>query len=222
MVQRVLVTPFGMVSSALSASLFSHARGLVAKDSVAYAQRFLAFAVVLSPLVTVGALIASESFSFVFGAQWEAGRAVAAWVTLYLAQKFIFDSTFSVLAMQQRQKAGMHMQAGVFFVRIAVLVAVGVCFGFSAALVAFSIASSLTYYCAAQLCFQSGNPGRLRQFVLGAMDWIFPYLVVHAWLTSGAFGVVSLSYAVWAGVRLWSFGASLHKVRSVAIVEPLK
>jgi O-antigen/teichoic acid export membrane protein len=219
LVQRVLITPFALVSNALSASLFSHARGLDAKDTGAYAQRFLASTVVLSPLGAMGAVVASSSFSTVFGAQWEAGRAVAAWLTLFVAQKFIFDSTFSVLAMRQRHKAGMYMQAGVLSVRGAVLVAVGLFFGFDTVLVTFSIVSSLAYYCAAHVSFQAAKPRWLREFMLGAVDWILPYLVVHASLSGGRFEAISLIYALWVGSRIWFYGASLRRLRSTEVAE---
>ncbi|MDM0110726.1 oligosaccharide flippase family protein [Variovorax sp. J22R133] len=216
LVQRVLITPFGMVSSALSASLFSHARSFVDKDSDAYAERLLSLATVLSPVVTIGALIANASFHFIFGEKWASSGLVAAWVILFLAQKFIFDSAFSVLTISSRQKSGFYLQGGIFLARLAVLIGAATFAEFPIALFAFSVVTTLSYFCAAHVGFRRRGSTRPLQLATGAVDCIFPYLVVHAALSGiwSTFASVCVSYVLWAGCRVWSFARDLRKVSS--------
>jgi len=211
LVQRVLVTPFSMVSGALSSSLFSHARTFGSQDARAYTRRMLSLAALLSPIATLGACVANASFHLIFGSQWAGVGPVAAWVSLFLAQKFIFDSIFSTLAVSQRQRIGFLLQSGVMVVRLLALVLAASVLDFDRTLIVFSIATSLCYHIASHAAFDAQAPDRHLAWLAGALDWIFPFAVVHCVLNGTAVTTACIVYGVWVSWRGLALAASWRK-----------
>ena len=209
LVQRVVVIPFGIISGAVSSSLLSHGREHNLNSQLYFLKKAISSLKVIIPTATVGALAAKYGFSWVFGEQWSGGGAVAAWMILYSGQKFVFDSISPILAMQAKQKLGLQMQFSLLFFRCAVLILVGILFGFQYGVIAFSIVSALSYFISALLILSNIDGRSGINITLSVLDVVLPYIVIAAfsayflsqiWLT-----IVVLIYIAWTCFRIISF-----------------
>ncbi|MDQ0024194.1 O-antigen/teichoic acid export membrane protein [Variovorax paradoxus] len=206
LVQRIFVAPLGLISAALSASLISLGREIKADGNEIFLQKqFLLFRI-MAPLATVSALAAFQFFSVVFGAQWGAAGPVAAWVVLFVGQKFAFDAVFSMHAIQGRQREGFFSQLGIFLARFSLLLISANVFTLDVSLGIFSLASTIVYLLALRLALDKRNRVSLANWVFCLVDVTAPYALVAGFLlvdlSPERLVSLSLLYAIWGVSRI--------------------
>ena len=214
LVQRVLVTPIGMVSNALQSSLFSHVKNLKETDTQRYVEALLALLAILCPMLCLAALLANHLFDLVFGPQWKAAGPVAAWVMLFLGQKFVFDSGFAIYSSTARQAEGLIVQSMVLASRLLSLFVATTFSSFDHALIAFSLTSGACYFLGTIAALQSDRVNGKLAIAVGALDGLLPYLVVYEALKGGGQLIVTTLYAFWISGRIWHYIAKNRSEKS--------
>lgn len=216
LVQRVLITPFGLISNALSISLISHGREIKIEEASTYSNKAALSALVISPLAICGAFVSFQIFPVIFGNQWKSAGIVAAWIILFVGQKFIFDSIFSLLAMQGRQKRGLQVQFYILMARFSILTIAGNFLSFELTLAVFSLLSAIAYFYATILLMPTDYSNKLFRIILGLMDVTFPYFVLASSLIFTVpikyMSAIICVYGFWCVFRIYPHAISLTKM----------
>ncbi|MGT2512710.1 lipopolysaccharide biosynthesis protein [Cupriavidus basilensis] len=217
LVQRVLVTPLGIVSNVLATSLISHGREIKSGDQSAFQKSTAGALLVMSPILTVAALLMHYLFGVVFGKNWMIAGVVAAWVVLFVGQKFVFDSLFSLLLTQGKQKRGLALQASLLIARHSVLLVCSLFMNFQDSIAVFSLVSAIAYSYWGRTILRSSEIESFVGISLRWLDLLAPYAVVWVAINFNATMIevvaAALIYFSWSGSRAYPVVASLSKMR---------
>lgn len=210
LVQRVSITPFSIVSAAISASLISFGNELnQGKGRRPLSMQSLLTAV-MSPVSLLAAIALYFGFQRVFGSQWADGARISAWIVLIVSQKFIFDSVFSLTTTEGEQKKGLKLQSIVFLFRHTAFLIPAFFFDFETVMIIFSVASSVVYFIASRSILSSLSETRSWAEELGMLlDLSIPYLFVTALLyavSESLFIILCILSLAWFLFRLMPVG----------------
>lgn len=204
--QRVIITPLGIVSSAISSSLVSVGRDLQKSDHEELFEKQAYALLLITPVAVVCAILSLYFVGPIFGSQWEASGTVAAWIVLFVGQKFIYDAGFSMYAIQGRMREGLLSQAMVFVLRFTALVISAKLISPVASIGVFSLVSSLVYLVSSRRMMGSSVNAPRFLLLLQAVETVVPYLVVGLFLIpdrpAWALFMVLALYLGWCMSRL--------------------
>ncbi|MDP9881377.1 O-antigen/teichoic acid export membrane protein [Variovorax boronicumulans] len=204
--QRVFVTPLGLISNALSASMLSMGRQIKEVDGEnILAKQFLLLRFT-APIAVASALIAFFSFGMVFGSQWGAAGSMAAWVALFVGQKFAFDAIFPIYAIRGKLREGLISQSAIFLIRFSLLLIFSKFFSLNASVGLFSLSSSIVYLLAIRRMVAEKNRMPLSKWAGCLIDVLAPYALVSIFLMTNEppknLIFFSLIYAAWCLPRI--------------------
>lgn len=221
--QRVIITPLGIVSSAISSSLISVGRDLKKSDRDDFFEKQEYLLLLITPVAVVCAILSMHFVGMIFGSKWEVSGAIAAWIVLFVGQKFVYDASFSMYAIQGRMQEGLFSQLIVFIVRFAALIISAKFISPVASIGVFSLVSSLVYLTLSRRMLGSSENTSYCSFILSAADVVFPYIVVGVFLMQDTVTwgppTALLLYFGWCFSRIgYSFFMSTKKRRKEAQV----
>ena len=207
LVQRVVSSPMGIISSAISSSLLSYGREIGGRGEAMLGHRAAVGLMLVPPIASFSALLLMGSFDLVFGRAFSGGGAIAAWIILFASQKLIFDSSYSIFAVYGEQRLGLQLQLLLLTVRGTALALAAQLVSFDESIMIFSIASVVLYFFCIHRFLLSGQQ-RLRSDVFfNAADISFSYLIVLAAvklpLQSTALALAILAYCSWTAFRIY-------------------
>lgn len=207
LVQRVIATPLGVFSAAISSSVLSQGRKIKNQQHREYEKDISSLIRAVPPIAAISAALLYWMFGFVFGGAWQGGAVVAVWVVLFLGYKLIFDSMGSIFLIQGKQRQGAQIQAIVLVTRIVCLIFFAKYFGFDKAIFYFSIVSSIAYMMSSYLIFTNKISDYIIRIGTSAFDLVASYFVVWLLISADgshlAFMYVLPTCFLWAAFRIY-------------------
>lgn len=178
--QRVIIAPLGIVSNAISSSLISVGRELQQSGSKELFEKQARLLMLITPVAVICAILSMKFLGAIFGPQWVESGTVAAWIVLFVGQKFIYDASFSMYAINGRLREGFFSQLIIFVMRFVVLAISAKLISPIASIAVFSLVSSLVYLVSFRRMLGGGGNSFYFSSILSIMEAVMPYLVVGA------------------------------------------
>ncbi|MEG0149105.1 MAG: oligosaccharide flippase family protein [Comamonas sp.] len=177
--QRIIVAPFGILSSAVSNAFLSQGRIYEqSADERVFREKLYKLLGLIPPLAVCASTILYSTFPVIFGETWHSGAEVALWIALFAGYKVIFDSIASLFSIKGIQKKGVKIQLILLVVRLMFLIVVGAIFGFHIGVAFFSFSGAVTYFFSILSVFSINNNYFNKYCLIGIFEIFLAYSVM--------------------------------------------
>lgn len=203
--QRVVVLPFGVISSAITNTLNSYGKDINNNTRSQLYSTSAAVFCIASPLITGLAFFFIKYFGIFFGSEWSAAGEISAWCILFVGQKLLFDSFFLLYAIEGFQKTGLKVQMIIFLTRHLPLPIISLVASYQHTIIFFSIISAVIYFIANNLHCLICKKQKFRILLIQLVDVIAPFILVFCAIELNinnlTMYMVVILYVIWACFR---------------------